>query len=72
VPLYSLRGFERIHLAPGESRTVNFTLGGNELSVVDSAGESVIRPGKVTVWAGGVSPAVGDPRLVSKTAQLKK
>jgi beta-glucosidase len=72
VPLYSLKGFERIHLAPGESRTVSFQLGKKELSVVDSRGADVIRPGRVTVWVGGVSPAAGDGRLVSKTTRLTR
>ena len=72
APRYSLRGFERIHLEAGESRTVSFTLGEEELSVVDASGTNIIRPGRVTVWAGGVSPAAGDTSLVSKTVSLKK
>ncbi len=72
IALHSLRGFERIRLEPGESRTVTFNLTEKELSVVDAKGENVIRPGKITVWAGGVSPSSDDARLVSKTVALKK
>jgi beta-glucosidase len=72
APLYSLRGFERISLAPGESRTVSFTLGEKELSAIDAAGAEVIRPGKVTVWAGGVSPSTDGTGPVSRTATLKR
>ncbi len=72
VPRYSLRGFQRIHLAPGESRTVDFELGEEELSVVDAVGESIVRPGRLTVWAGGVSPCPDDERILRKTVSLKK
>ncbi len=72
TPRYSLRGFERIRLAPGESRTVSFILGAHELSVVDAAGVSAVRPGAVTVWAGGVSPSPDNAGLVSKTVSLRR
>jgi beta-glucosidase len=72
VPLYSLRGFERILLAPGESRVVTFSLGADELSVIDASGESVVRPGALKVWIGGVSPSPEDTRLVSKTVSLRR
>ncbi len=39
-----LRGFERIHLAPGESKTVKFTLKDRDLSVVTPAGDRKIEP----------------------------
>jgi beta-glucosidase len=57
APLRELRGFQRLRLDPGESRTVSFTLGGRDLSVVDEAGRRQIVPGNVQVWIGGGQPA---------------
>jgi beta-glucosidase len=34
-PIKELRGFQRIHLAPGQSRTVAFTLAGKDLAFWD-------------------------------------
>ncbi len=54
--LRELRGFERVHLAPGESRTVTFTLHDRELSVVDAQGKRAVVPGTVQFWVGGGQP----------------
>lgn len=53
APLKSLGGFERIHLSPGEKRTVTFRLSARELSVVDETGKRQLIPGRVHVWVGG-------------------
>jgi beta-glucosidase len=57
APLRELRGFQRIHLDPGQTRTVSFNLSGRDLSVVDGDGRRQIVPGKVEVWTGGGQPA---------------
>jgi beta-glucosidase len=57
APLRALAGFERIHLARGEKKTVSFTLRDRDLSVVDPAGKRRIVPGRVDVWIGGGQPA---------------
>lgn len=56
APLRALQGFQRIHLAKGEKRTVTFTLRDRELSIVDEAGKRRIVPGAVDVWIGGGQP----------------
>jgi beta-glucosidase len=56
VPLHDLRGFQRVHLAPGESRTVAFDLGARDLSLVDDSGRRVFRPGRFRVTVGGSQP----------------
>jgi beta-glucosidase len=56
APLRALRGFQRIHLARGERKTVEFTLRDRELSVVDGGGKHRIIPGQVDVWVGGGQP----------------
>jgi beta-glucosidase len=56
-PMRSLQGFERVTLAPGESKQVSFSLGFNELSFFDNTGKQVIEPTRYTVWIGGDSLA---------------
>jgi beta-glucosidase len=60
--LRELHGFERIHLAAGESKTVTFTLRDRDLSVVDAQGKRQIATGQVQVWIGGGQPSSGPIR----------
>ena len=57
APLYSLKGFKRIHLAPGTSEKVKFTLTPDILSLVNDDGKSVEAAGKVKISIGGSSPS---------------
>jgi beta-glucosidase len=50
-----LRGFHRTSLNPGETKTVEFTLGPNELSYLDRDMKRVVEPGAFEVMAGGNS-----------------
>lgn len=59
VPLRSLRGFTRIHLKPGERKTVTFTLAPADLAFVDENGYSMIEPGEFTITVGGRQPIPG-------------
>ncbi len=56
VPLRSLAGFERIELAPGESRSVELELAPEAFAVIDAAGKRVIEPGDFLVSVGGKQP----------------
>jgi beta-glucosidase len=56
-PVKQLRGFQRVALAPGESRTVTFTLGFEDLALYDIGMKRVIEPGTFTVFIGGSSDA---------------
>ena len=51
----NLRGFERIHLQPGESRTVDFTLTPRELGLWNRHDEFVVEPGTFSVMVGSSS-----------------
>jgi beta-glucosidase len=66
VPHHDLRGFERITLAPGESRRVNFRLSARDLSLIDDAGRRVLEPGRFRVTLGGSQP---DARSVALLGQ---
>jgi beta-glucosidase len=57
-PVRQLKGFERLALQPGESRTVKFVLGKDELEYWSPESKSwVVEPGNFDVWAGGDSMA---------------
>jgi beta-glucosidase len=51
-PVKELRGFERVTLAPGQTTTVRFTLGPDDLSFLDRHLERVVEPGFFRVFAG--------------------
>ena len=57
APLFSLRGIERLSLAPGESAEVEFAIGREDLQLVTNEGEKVIEPGRFTVWMAGSLPS---------------
>jgi beta-glucosidase len=54
-PVKQLRGFQRVSLQPGESRTVTFTLGFDDLAMYDVRMQQVVEPGTFTVFVGGSS-----------------
>jgi len=57
-PVRLLKGFERVTLAPGEKKTVHFTLSKDELSYWNAAERKwVVDPGEYDVWVGGDSNA---------------
>lgn len=49
-PVRELKGFRRIHLAPGESRQVDFKLSGDQLSFWNLDMNDVVEPGSLYVW----------------------
>jgi len=51
----NLRGFERVHLRPGETRTVTFTLNDPDLALWDPSMRFVVEPGMFRVMVGSSS-----------------
>ena len=47
-----LRGFERIHLQPGEEQTVSFTLTPQDLGLWDKNNQFTVEPGSFSVMVG--------------------
>jgi len=56
VPLQSLQGFKRIHLNPGETRTVEFILTPEQLALYTDDGEHMVEPGLFEIAVGGGVP----------------
>lgn len=56
-PVKELKGFTRIHLKPGETKTVSMTLGPRELGFYNRHMEWVVESGQFKVWVGPSSVA---------------
>jgi beta-glucosidase len=69
APRRALRGFTRVHLAPGERQTVRFTLNERDLSHVSVDGVHVVRAGKYGISVGGGQPDTG-AQLVAGSFQI--
>jgi beta-glucosidase len=57
-PVKELRGFQRIHLKPGEKRNVEFVLGPDAMTFYGAGMKPVVEAGTFTVFAGGSSDDV--------------
>ena len=57
TPRRSLEDFSRIHLKPGETRTVAFHVPYEQLAVWNAEKKWAVEPGSFTVWAGDSSLA---------------
>ena len=56
-PVKELKGFERVRLQPGESRTVSFEVSSADLAFYGQDMELITEPGDFHVWIGGSSDA---------------
>ncbi len=54
-PVKELKGFRKINLKPGETRTVNFKITPDMLSFLNIDMKSVVEPGKFNIMIGGNS-----------------
>ena len=54
-PVKELKGFEKVSLKAGESKTISFTLSPNDLSFYNAEGKLILEPGKFSVFTGGNS-----------------
>jgi beta-glucosidase len=70
-----LRGFERVTLAPGQTKTVRFTLTPEHLALYDRSNQWTVEPGRFTVQIGASSESVkleGGFDIVDNTGALEK
>jgi beta-glucosidase len=63
APHIALRGFQRVHLEPGESRQVHFELKNRALGMVTAIGQPMIAGGDYTISIGGGQPDTGAPEV---------
>ncbi len=70
VPLYELKGIKRIHLKPGESQEISFTIDAEMMKMVNDKGEKILEPGEFKVFIGGSLPGNRSAELgASKVAE---
>ncbi len=63
APQIALRGFQRIHLEPGQSEPVHFQLNNRDLSMVTQDGDPIVAAGDYTLSIGGGQPDTGAPSV---------
>ena len=68
VPRRHLEGFQRIHLKPGQKKTVSFILRSEQLVCYDDNGKPFIEPGEFEISVGGGQP--DDPHSGALTTTL--
>jgi beta-glucosidase len=56
-PVRRLRGFQRVTLTAGASKTVTFTLDKSDFGFYDNRGKYVVEPGTIEVYGGDSSAA---------------
>jgi len=62
-PVKELRGFRRVTLAPGETKTVEFSLGFSELAFLNRDMHRVVEPGSFKIMVGGNSRELIETKL---------
>src|SRR5207248_1127162 len=62
-PIKELRGLRRVTLNPGETKTVEFTLGPEELSFLNREMQRVVEPGTFKIMVGGNSVDLIEAKL---------
>ena len=59
-PVKELKGFQKVMLKAGESKTLHFTLAGKDLSFYNAEGNLLLEPGQFKVFVGGSSQDVSE------------
>ena len=70
APIRALKAFRRINLKAGESKTIEFIISPNELSLTDENGGRVVIPGEVELSVGGCQPSAGSVKSGTSIRKL--
>lgn len=73
-PVRALKGFQRVYLKAGETKTLSFTVSPEQLSLINEAGEQYQPTGKISISIGGGQPGVPNKissNIVSKTITIQ-
>jgi beta-glucosidase len=66
-PVRRLRGFERVTLQPGQTRSVSWTLDRDDVGFYDNAGRFVVENGRIHVFVGNSSSQSDNKRTFTVT-----
>lgn len=69
-PLQSLKGFKRVKLPPGASRTINFNVPRKHLYSINAQGDAVLLKGDYEVFIGNASPGKRSAELGAAAPQI--
>ncbi len=69
TPLRALQGFRKVHLQPGETQRVRFTLLPHQYAAITEGGNFLLEPGMIHVSVGGAQPGFG-PELTPETTEI--
>lgn len=58
TPIRALKGFQRIYLKKGETRTIEFNLTSKELAITDTFGNQIQLAGDLEISVGGSQPSI--------------
>jgi beta-glucosidase len=53
-----LEGFQKVFLAPGEEKNVQFTITPAQLAIINERSERVLEPGTFQLYVGGKQPGM--------------
>lgn len=70
-PIVQLEGFERVHLKPGETKTVTFRINPEQFSMIGKNDKWVVEKGKFEISVGGGQPDKKGSNTVSALLKLK-
>ncbi len=70
-PLMSLKGIKRVHLAPGETKKITFTVSPSQLAVTTESGEKILESGDIKVFVGGTQPKAEEWESASSGFRIK-
>ena len=66
-PVRRLRGFERVTLKAGQTKTVRWTLDRDDVGFYDNRGRFVVENGRIDVYVGNASSATDNRRSFTVT-----
>jgi beta-glucosidase len=66
-PVRRLRGFERVTLQPGQTKTVSWTLDRDDVGFYDNRGRFMVENGRINVWVGDSSAVTADKQTFTVT-----
>ncbi len=76
APIMALKNFKKISLAPGERKTVQFTITPEMLNLINESGQSVFVKGALKIMVGGSAPterskALGAADFLTQNVECK-
>jgi beta-glucosidase len=76
VPLYDMKGYQRVNIEPGKTVQINFEVRKPDMENIDDDGNSMFVGGKYTFYVGGSLPSqrsidLGAAKPVEKTIEIK-